>query len=273
MEELQKPATRIQTLNGRSEIKVLMYHRLIEHQPATAYERAFCVNVDVFRKHLRMLERLGYTAITFNDYHLHRQGKLHLPRKPIILTFDDGYQDTHQLAFPILQEYGMRAVIFILGDRKVKANAWDSLNGDPAAALLTPGQILELHLRGFEIGSHSLTHPKLTEIPDEDAWEQISRSRMLLEILINAPVRSFSYPYGLMNTRLRSMVQEAGYDYACGVYTGPARFSEDYLNIRRITPSGDRFQFGFGVQVATPYQKYSWLRWRVKQFMRNGRDQ
>jgi peptidoglycan/xylan/chitin deacetylase (PgdA/CDA1 family) len=246
-------------------IKVLMYHRIVTGDYVIPGEREFSINAKVFRKHLRILEQLGYTTITFNDFDHFKRGELNLPRKPIIITFDDGYRDTHEHAFPILREYGMKAVVFVVADPRMRMNDWDSGYDITPAPLMTPEQIVELHEAGFEIGSHSLTHPRLTQIPKDAAWEEISRSRMVLEILINAPVRTFSYPYGLNDGLTRQLAKEAGYAYACGVYTGPPAFGFDPYDIRRIAPSVDILPLGFWLQVVTSYQRYDWLKWKTKQ--------
>ncbi len=153
-------------------IKVLMYHRIVNGDYVSPGEREFCIDAKVFRKHLRILERLGYSTITFNDYDLFKRGELNLPRKPIILTFDDGYLDTHEHALPVLREYGMKAVVFVVADPQVRMNDWDSGYDITPAPLMTPDQILELHAAGFEIGSHSLTHPRLTQVPRDAAWRK-----------------------------------------------------------------------------------------------------
>src|ERR1700741_3912283 len=180
-------------------IKVLMYHRVVDTVSLSGGYPELCVHVDDFRQHLLHLERWGFTAITFNDYRLFLAGEINLPKKPVVITFDDGYEDNYEFAFPLLQEFGMRAVFFVLGDRQMKASTWDQNSSIPIGPLMTEEHILELHRSGFEIGSHSLTHPKLSHLPREKAWDEISRSRQLLEILLNAPVHTFAFPYGLVN--------------------------------------------------------------------------
>lgn len=248
-------------------IKVLMYHRVVRDEELTALASQYAIHADVLQAQLRTLEKLGYTTITFHDYALYRKGELNLPKKPVIITFDDGYEDTHTHAFPLFREYGMKAVVFVLGDPLVRTNAWDAGEGITSAPLMTSGQILELHAAGFEIGSHSLTHKRLTELPREEAWNEISRSRMLLEMMLNGPVRTFSYPYGLLNDEVRALVAEAGYDFACGVYSGPSVFGVDPMNVRRIEPAHRRDPFRFWFQMATPYQKLGALRYKVKRFL------
>ena len=95
-------------------VKVLMYHRVVEDK-AISDAHWSCVYVEDFRRQLELLDRWGFTAITFEDYRLFQSGELNLPKKPVILTFDDGYLDTYTVVFPVLQEYGVKAVVFVLG--------------------------------------------------------------------------------------------------------------------------------------------------------------
>jgi peptidoglycan/xylan/chitin deacetylase (PgdA/CDA1 family) len=248
-------------------IKVLMYHRVVRDEVVSAEARPYTINVDMLEGQVRTLEKLGYSAITFHDVALFRRGALNLPKKPVIISFDDGYEDTHRLAFPVLREYGMKAVVFVLGDRSIGSNSWDAQNNITSAPLMTERQILELHAAGFEIGSHSLTHRKLTGLTRDEAWDEISRSRILLEMTLNDTVRSFSYPYGLLNDQLRLLVQEAGYEFACGVYSGPSVFGVDFMDIRRIEPSEKDDALRFRLHIATPYQKMGAMRFRLKRFL------
>jgi len=244
-------------------IKVLMYHRVVDDR-ALSLSSWLCLHSSDFRRHLELIEKYGMTPVTLHDYRLSLQGELQLPRKPIIITFDDGYLDTYEVAYPILQEFGMKAVIFVLGDRNIKTNYWDERQGIAPAPLMEGHHIVELHAAGFEIGSHSMTHAKLTETTRDQMWDEISRSRMMLEILLNARVRSFSYPYGLVNSVVESVVIEAGYTNACAVYTGPPAFSDRPFEIRRIEMRNSTGPLAFSAQLLTPWPYYSWLRWKAR---------
>src|SRR5690349_15935066 len=130
-------------------IKVFMYHRIVDDDHL-ARRYWTCLHLRDFKKHLELIDRCGFTTITFDDYRLYLNGELNLPRKPVILTFDDGYLDTYQLAFPALSEFGMKAVVFAVADRKIKGNIWDNHLGFPPAQLLAQQQIIELANEGFE---------------------------------------------------------------------------------------------------------------------------
>ena len=243
-------------------IKVLMYHRVVNDE-VLSNSSWLCLHTLAFRRHLELIEKFGYTPITLRDYQLYLLGELFLPKKPIIITFDDGYCDTYENAFPLLQEFGMKCVVFVLGDRSIRTNRWDEQNGAASAPLMGDHQILEMHAAGFEIGSHSMTHARLTEIPRDVLWEEVSRSRISLEILLNSPVHSFSYPYGLVNKSIEQVVSDAGYAFACSVYTGPATFGLRPHWIRRIEIRNTAGALAFSSRILLPYPHYAWLRWKA----------
>ncbi len=247
--------------DSKTAVKVLMYHRVVGDQDHTP-GYAWTVSQSQLRRQLEMLDKWGHTCISFQDYSLARIGKLTLPRKPVILTFDDGYDDVYRFALPILKEFGVRGTIFLLGDRHVKSNSWEDepLRG---AQLLNEGQIREMYEAGFEIGSHSLTHACLTKLSRDGAWEEISTSKMRLEELLDGPITVFAYPFGAVSPELERMVRSAGYDYGCGSYTGPPRFEENLFNIRRIPITSSTKAVDFAVKMLTPYEYYAWLRWKT----------
>lgn len=266
--ETEAKVSRAEAIGDQSRIRVLMYHRIIRdgtrgdpHQIWLPEQR--------FRRQMEFLDRWGFTSVTFNDYRLFKEGELNLPRKPVIITLDDAYVETYDIVFPILQEFGMKAVLFVVADPSTRTSIWDSAFPGAVTPLMSDAQLLEMHAAGFEIGSHSLTHKNLCAIPPAEAWEEISRSRMRLEIVLNAPVRSFAYPYGLFNESVKKMVREAGYSIAAAGWTGPALFGEDEFDVRRSVILHERRFPGisFALSLMSPYQFYRWLWWRIRVFL------
>lgn len=247
-----------------AQVKILMFHRVVNDDRLSREYPQVCVHILEFRRCLRLLEQWGFTAITLNDYRLSLGGEMDLPKKPVILSFDDGYLDVYRNAFPLLLEFGMTAVVFAVANQEILDNCWDQGTRFPSAPLMNGRQLLELHEAGFEIGSHTISHPRLTAIPADRAWDEISRSRMMLEILLNSPVRSFAYPYGLMSDAVKTMVIDAGYENACSVFTGPPVFGADPFQVRRTLIPGSSSGAGFALRMLTPYETLSWIRWKAK---------
>ena len=244
--------------NMNYQIKVLMYHRVVESEDE-ANRHWSNISAAQLKKHMSLLYKWGFTPITFRDYLLYDKGEISLPKKPVIITFDDGYKEVYDLAFPIIKEFGWNAVLFVLGSRKVKADVWNNNNGFGNAELLEDYQIIEMHESGFEIGSHSMTHVQLPLMSYQTSLFEINKSKEKLQELIQYRVESFSYPYGLLNESLKKTVQEAGYKLACGVYTGPPKFWGDRFDIRRITINNTTDMVGFALKMLAPFEYYEWL--------------
>jgi peptidoglycan/xylan/chitin deacetylase (PgdA/CDA1 family) len=238
------------TLGDPERIKVLRYHRIVDDKDIGAKHWS-CLHLWDFRRQLEFLERWGYTTITFNDYRLFLKGELNLPRKPIILTFDGAYLDNYRVMFPTLRRAGATAVVFTHGDRCIKEDVWNADPNVPRGKMMDANHILELHAAGFEIGSHTMTHPNLATLQQEQVSEEITHSRVLLEILLNAPVLSFAYPFGEVSARIKQLVAEAGYDIACSNDSGPSKFGVDPLEVRRGSVRNGMSPFLFGVRLLT----------------------
>lgn len=244
--------------------KVLMYHRIVDDGSLSG-QYDTCLHVRDFEHQLKLINQFGFTPITFQDYRLFLQGKLHLPKKPIILTFDDGYEDFYRLAYPLLKREGMKAVVFVMGDRSLEFNRWDVDSSRALEArLLSDAQINELHAEGFEIGAHTLSHANLTKLNKETSYKEINKSKLILEALLDSPVISFCYPYGSVNSGVKELVKESGYQFACGAYSGPAEFGEDKLEIRRLEINSSTSMWGFLMRLMIPYEYMEWMWWKAR---------
>jgi peptidoglycan/xylan/chitin deacetylase (PgdA/CDA1 family) len=219
-----------------------------------------------FRRQMTFLVQFGYTSITFEDYWLYKSGQKPLPRKPVIITFDDGYVDTYTDAFPILREFGMKAVVFAVADPDIRESVWDNDRPEAVVPLMNSAQLLELRNAGWEIGSHSLHHRNLPQLSPEEAWNEISRSKSILEYALHTPVRSFCYPYGSINQTVKKMVQDAGYTVGVAAWAGPAVFGKDDFQIRRITVIKKHhfLTTQFATKLLTAYQYSRWAWWRIR---------
>jgi peptidoglycan/xylan/chitin deacetylase (PgdA/CDA1 family) len=243
-------------------IRVLLYHRILSRGSDRDMAN---IGVDeiAFRKQIEWLDKWGYTSITFADYSLFMKGELDLPQKPVIITFDDAYKDIYEHGFPVLMQYGMRAVVFVVADKSIMTSVWDEGIGE-VFELLNQHEILEMNAAGFEVGSHTTGHPRLTVVNLELAREEIEQSKISLEILLNAPVRSFAYPFGLLNDQIKGVVRESGYSFACASFSGPPVFTDDLFEIRRIKVLNTSTRFVFWFQLQQIYIYYRWIRWAIR---------
>ncbi|MEX0780797.1 MAG: polysaccharide deacetylase family protein [Balneolales bacterium] len=249
---------------GGKKIKVLMYHSIVEDKSASDNSR-YCIHKNIFKKQLAIINKLGFSTITFDDYHSFTQGKLQLPKKPIIITFDDGYQDTYEIAFPLIKELNMKAVVFVMGDRTLATNIWDFHTREtPISRLMQDNQIKELYLKGFEIGSHSISHRNLNKLSEKEVYIELKLSKATIEYIIGKPIRSFSAPFGQLSAKIKKLIAQVGYEYNCGVFTGPPRFGQDLFEIRRIAVPNNTSIAGFIMRLITPFEYLEWMRWKIR---------
>jgi peptidoglycan/xylan/chitin deacetylase (PgdA/CDA1 family) len=211
------------------EIPVLMYHQVLPEAPPVSKYNLHVTAADL-EKQLQFLKARGFETVTFEDLMKRR-----LPRKPVILTFDDGYENNYHFLLPLLKKHLMKAVIYILGNRRHRTNFWDVPQGEAEHALLTPAQIKTMTQSGLvEFGSHSLNHSKLTLLKPKELEKEIAGSKTALEAFLRKPVVSFAYPYGFVNEEIKKMTAAAGYTFGIGVNNGPSRFKDDLMEIRRV---------------------------------------
>jgi peptidoglycan/xylan/chitin deacetylase (PgdA/CDA1 family) len=234
-------------------IKSFLYHRITDDRSA-AKLHPLCVHERDFRSQLELLDRWGFTTITLLDYQLFLQEKLHLPKKPIILTLDGSAEEIHRVAFPVLRETGSKAVVFVPAEPAIRSHGWSS---EPSRGVTAShASLREMAAEGVEIGSLSLTHQRLTMIPPDEARREIIISKQKLEMMLGVPVISFAYPFGMVNSMVKLMVEEAGYAFACGWSSGPATFGDDPLDIRRISVRTGLGAVGLGLRLHGPFEFY-----------------
>jgi len=236
-----------------STIPVLMYHRVVPEAPGQS-QHGIWITVPLFAQHLGSLKRRGYSSITFEQYHLFLSGKFTLPPKPIILTFDDGYEDNYTCAFPLLKKHGFSAVIFLVTDAVHRTNFWDG--DEPQVPLMNNEQIDEMSRAGFEFGSHTVTHPDLAHCSPEKMRNELVVSKQMVEQLIGKEIVSVAYPYGSVNDTIRAAAAEAGYKFGIATNSGPAKFTEDFFEIRRAQIFPWTGSYGFWKKTQPWYERY-----------------
>ncbi len=189
-----------------------MYHYISDLPPgADRIRRDLTVTPAIFRTHLQYLKDNGYTTTSFIDLHAALNQGGSLPARPVILTFDDGYTDHYQSAFPLLREFGMTGTFFIITGR-VDAND---------RAYLTWEQVREMANSGMSLEAHTKTHPDLRNRPYEFLVYEILGSIESLTAYTGQRPRVLSYPAGQYDATVLQVVEQAKLSY--GVTTQPGR--------------------------------------------------
>ncbi len=139
----------------------------------------------------------------------------------VALTFDDGFQDFYDNAYPILDDYEFEATVFLVSDYIGKRSDWDY----QSKKHMSREMIKELSDAGIEFGSHGKTHVDLRALDDDHLHEELEGSKKAIEDLLGKPVKYFSYPFGRFDNRVIEMVKQAGYEKAVSLCTGADQFS------------------------------------------------
>lgn len=208
-------------------LPVLTYHAVDEQASVIS------VSPERFRRQLQLLAERSIEGISLAEAYAHREASGGFPSGAIVLTFDDGYLSVLEHALPALSVYGFTATIFLAsGFAGLPASAARARNPDFDRDLLGWNHAAELVGAGWEIGSHSVSHPDLTRLNQAACEQELRDSKTELEQRLQHPVRSLAYPYGRLNNRVRDAAARH-YAYACttrlAVYEGG-----DPLRIDRI---------------------------------------
>lgn len=243
-------------------IPVLMYHR-IARGPEGGRSR-YVVEYEVFRGQLRRFAELGYTTPKLADLLARRNGAVGGDSKPLLITFDDGYLDTFELALPALREFGFSAIVFVVADFSRRTNWWDAPKHILEAPLMEPEHIREMKRSGIEIGSHGLTHRSLPMLSDDELAYELERSKASAEELLGEPVQYFAYPYGELDERVKLATIRAGYACAFASNSGPFSFHSDPFEIRRVLVASHYSAPYLYLKVSGIEKAFKWSEWVAK---------
>ena len=226
------------------EVPVVMYHRVINKSENEGIHGTY-IYENIFREHMKYLKENNFSVITFEDLNnIGWRNRFDKNKKYIIITFDDGYVDNYELAFPILKEFNFKATIFLMGESTY--NEWDvKADGEKSFPLMSVEMIKEMQDYGIEFGAHTFNHPKLNKLSNDEIKHQIVDVKKPLEEKIGREIITFAYPYGILNDYAKKMVEEAGYTFGVATDSGSVCLSDDLYQIRRIAifPNTNLFSF------------------------------
>jgi peptidoglycan/xylan/chitin deacetylase (PgdA/CDA1 family) len=192
-----------------SNILVLCYHAISDRWPVD-----IAVTPAQFEQQLGYLVGRGYRGSTFTAALTHRA-----PRRTLVVTFDDAFRSVWELAFPVLDRLGLPATIFaptafVGSDRPMSWPGIDRWIGTPHGAELLPlswEELRELVGVGWEVGSHSRTHPRLTQLGQAELARELGGSKEECEQWLGRPCTSIAYPFGEVDGRVAAAADRAGY--------------------------------------------------------------
>lgn len=185
-----------------------------------------------FRWQIVLLGLLGFRAVSLEHVARALHGQATLPARPVVITFDDGYAGIYDYAFPTLHRYGYTATLFLIAE--------DFVHGTPpsrarAYPVVTNTQVDEMLAHGFTIGSHTISHARLTELSPTAIHTEVHHSKRLLEQVFGGAITTFCYPYGDTNPAVAAAVAEAGYRCATTTRFGRRHQADEQFLLKRIS--------------------------------------
>lgn len=204
-----------------SNTPILMYHHVKNHKESDdEVEKGLSVEIDNFSEEMQYLYDEGYDSISLGELFNASD------KKTVVLTFDDGYKDVYENAYPIMKEYNLTGTVFVITD---------FVGND---GYMSWSDLKKLSDAGWKIESHTESHPNLTNISAEDAWQQIYNSKIEVEANIGDIVTFFSYPAGKYNDEVVDLVKKAGYSGAISTDQGIENNINKMYNLKRERVGG-----------------------------------
>lgn len=204
-------------------VPVLTYHHIGDGP------EWFNVSAADFERQLIFLRDKGYTTVSVMELADGLSGRAPLPSRPIVITFDDGYEDNYSAAFPILARQKMRGTFFVVTGKM----------GQPG--YLSWEQAGKMNAGGMEIGSHTVTHYTLKEINLKELERELLSSRLMLENNLQQAAPIFANPFGETAPAVVALLGRTGYRAACSSVVGMNRPGENLFMIRRMSVPHSRF--------------------------------
>ena len=231
---------------------ILLYHKIGRH-PENAKFPGLYVAEENFDRQIKYLKNDGYSFLTLSelkktyDYYYADENKkngrlndlsealiINNNKKYAAITFDDGSKSVYSGGFKIMRDNGVNATVFMVSGLIGGLNEWDIKNGENKDEMLNLAELKEMTEYGIEIGAHTASHPHLTDIPLEKAFDEISNAKKKLEELLGIKINFFAYPYGDYNDDVKSLAVKAGFEGACITKTGIVKKGADFFALKRI---------------------------------------
>ncbi|MFI8423039.1 polysaccharide deacetylase family protein [Streptomyces sp. NPDC085479] len=206
-----------------------MYHAVApDPAPATL---GLSVTPEAFAAQMDAVAERGFTPVTTAALAAAWRTGAELPARPVLVTFDDGYEGVHRYALPVLAKHSYVSTVFV-------TSGWLPGRHDTGGALdtmLSWQQVRELAAAGTEIGGHSHSHPQLDQLDARRLRFEALRCRELVAEELGTAPDSFAYPYGYSSRRVRTAVREAGFGQALAVGNALARRRQGPYALERVT--------------------------------------
>jgi peptidoglycan/xylan/chitin deacetylase (PgdA/CDA1 family) len=241
-------------------IPILMYHQIGRPGARGLPLRGLSVSPVDFERHMRCLARWGYQGLSMSHLCAYLEGHKSAVRTQRVfgLTFDDGFENNLHHALPILHELGFSSTCFVVSQRLGQTNVWDAHLGVVPTRLMDLSQLRQWQAYGQEVGAHTATHARLTDLATAQARQEIESSRAALQDGLGQAIDHFAYPYGAFEAAHVAMVKEAGFATACttrrGRYLGHTNRVEQAYTLPRVPIARTTTRLHLWLKTATGYE-------------------
>lgn len=225
-------------------VPILMYHQLAP-RPAPEFQR-YAITPRRFAAQMACLSLMGYRTVGL-DAVLERRDAL--PRRPVVITFDDGIDGCCEYAMPVLRARRFTATFYVVAGLVGQRSRWTRSEIGIELPLMDWPALHTLTAAGFHVGSHTMTHPRLPTLSPAACREELAASRRLLEDGLGREVADLAYPFGAFDASVRSVAADAGYRSACSTRARLATADDDRLALPRVNVYGHDSLLDFACRV------------------------
>lgn len=235
-------------------IPILMYHRI-----ATVRGDRNSLPKEKFEEQLKYIFEQGYHSITIEQLEAHLLHNKELPEKPIVLTFDDAYQDNLTTAMPLLEKYHQLGNVFSIANWQGKENRWENF-GKEITKTMDKEELLQWQNQGHYVGSHTMDHPFLSDCHEERLQHELADSKIATENITGKKVTCICYPYGNFNGKVLEEAKKCGYNLGLGIFDHVPLWTIDVMALPRIPVPSHQKMWEFKLKISSIHMLFVFLR-------------
>jgi peptidoglycan/xylan/chitin deacetylase (PgdA/CDA1 family) len=248
-QQLRRPSAAGSTHDERRlafpSIPILMYHRVADDgDPRLARYR---VTPGQFEQQMGWLKQNGFTPLSLDSLTSARRGDSQMPRRPVLITFDDGYRDFYDHAWPVLRKLDFPSVMFVVAGKVGDRSDWDQALGRPEP-LMSWSQLAEISAGGVTIGSHSLMHRRFSRLDVHESYDDMRVSAEIIARELGQRPTAFCYPYGVYDRLVERLLPACTYEFGF-TCDPPAATQDNPLRLPRIEIMGSDDISSFSAKV------------------------
>lgn len=234
-----------QLIENNIGIPVLYYHSVTDEATDDENEKELRVPVAKFKEQMKYLKDNNYYTLSMDEFYGYVKNGDKVPEKSVLITFDDGFKNNYDNAFPIMKEYGLKGSVFVITSMVDKVGLY--MTSDEISAISKDGFI--------DVESHTVGHEKLSQISKEDTMKTLKDSKVFLEKYSGKKVDTIAYPFGIYDEATINSVKEAGYTMGFTTEMGWAKPKSDLYRIPRVYVNAKKDMNTFVDRLTNPNYK------------------